>query len=773
MKIGNGNWLIKDGLNLLYPGFVYSYDFDGEKLTVFASTKESIENRANQINGPLFTLEITSPLSGIISVKSVHFAGTVDDAPNFELNKEKVDVSFNDTEDFIEYISGSLTLRIGKKAWSFEFLRQGKKITGCEYKNLGYVTDTNDNKRYMYSRLDMSVGEYVYGLGERFTSFVKNGQTVDEWNLDGGTSTEQAYKNIPFYVTNKGYGVFVNSTDLVSFEVGSERVSKVQFSVEGESLEYMVIDGPTPKEVLNKYTALTGRPALPPTWSFGLWLTTSFTTNYDEKTVNSFIDGMAKRDLPLHVFHFDCFWMKGFEWCNFTWDESFFPDPKAMLQRLHTDKKLKICVWINSYVGQKSPLFKEGMEKGYFLKRENGDVWQWDLWQAGQAIVDFTNPDACAWYKSKLKALVDMGVDCFKTDFGERIPTDCVYFNGKSAHKMHNYYTYLYNKLVFEVLEEKYGKGNAVLFARSATVGGQKFPAHWGGDCYATFESMAETLRGGLSLGMAGFGFWSHDIGGFETTAPAQVYKRWVAFGLLSSQSRLHGSTSYRVPWVYDDEACDVLRFFTKLKCSLMPYLYAKAKEAHETGCPILRAMALEFNSDRGCDTLDTQYMLGDKLLVAPIFNDEGEVDFYLPKGGKWTSLLHGNTLEGGQFVHEQHDFMSLPLYVRPNTLLAIGACDTKPDYDFSKGTTFKLFELGDGATAEAILTDDKGNTVYTLKAKRQGQEIEFTGIGTAYNLKVELVILKVKSSSNCNFNIEGNHTVLTAIKESFKVLIA
>ncbi|ELR4351541.1 alpha-xylosidase, partial [Escherichia coli] len=245
-----------------------------------------------------------------------------------------------------------------------------------------YVQDTNNQRNYMFERLDLGVGETVYGLGERFTALVRNGQTVETWNRDGGTSTEQAYKNIPFYMTNRGYGVLVNHPQCVSFEVGSEKVSKVQFSVESEYLEYFVIDGPTPKAVLDRYTRFTGRPALPPAWSFGLWLTTSFTTNYDEATVNSFIDGMAERNLPLHVFHFDCFWMKAFQWCDFEWDPLTFPDPEGMIRRLKA-KGLKICVWINPYIGQKSPVFKELQEKGYLLKRPDGSLWQWDKWQPG------------------------------------------------------------------------------------------------------------------------------------------------------------------------------------------------------------------------------------------------------------------------------------------------------------------------------------------------------------------------------------------------------
>ncbi|HYQ84463.1 MAG TPA: alpha-xylosidase, partial [Rubrobacter sp.] len=348
------------------------------------------------------------------------------------------------------------------------------------------------------------------------------------WNADGGTSSEQAYKSVPFHISNRGYGVLVNDPGHVSYEIGSEAVERVQFSVPGEVLEYFVIAGPTPKDVLSRYAALTGLPALPPAWSFGLWLTTSFTTSYDEATVTSFVDGMAERGIPLSVFHFDCFWMREYQWCDFEWDPAVFPDPEGMIARLK-DKGLRICVWINPYIGQKSALYEEGAREGYFVRTPDGDIWQWDKWQAGMALVDFTNPEATAWFQSKLKGLLDQGVDGFKTDFGERIPTDVVWHDGSDQERMHNYYTHLYNKAVFELLESERGQGEAVLFARSAAAGGQQYPVHWGGDCWSSFEAMAESLRGGLSLSLSGFGFWSHDIGGCEGTPDPAVFKRWLA----------------------------------------------------------------------------------------------------------------------------------------------------------------------------------------------------------------------------------------------------
>lgn len=731
MKISDGNWLIQPGLSLIHPVQVFDVEQQGNEMVVYAGMKD-VRERGNQLDTPLFTLRFFSPQEGIVGVRIEHFQGAVNNGPHYPLNVlQDVKVTMQNTEEFAELKSGNLAVRVTKGVeWALDFLRDGVRITGSAVKNNGYVQDGNTGNTHMFERLDLGVGETAYGLGERFTALVKNGQTVDTWNRDGGTSTEQSYKNIPFYLTNRGYGVLVNHPECVSFEVGSEKVSKVQFSVAGEYLEYFVIDGPTPKAVLDRYTRFTGRPALPPAWSFGLWLTTSFTTNYDEATVNSFIDGMAERNLPLHVFHFDCFWMKAFQWCDFEWDPVTFPDPEGMLKRLKA-RGLKICVWINPYIGQKSPLFREGMEKGYLLKRPNGAVWQWDKWQPGQAIVDFTNPAACEWYAGHLKRLVRMGVDCFKTDFGERIPTDVVWHDGSDPQKMHNHYAFIYNELVWNVLKQELGEEEAVLFARSASVGAQQFPVHWGGDCYANYESMAESLRGGLSLGMSGFGFWSHDIGGFENTAPAHVYKRWCAFGLLSSHSRLHGSKSYRVPWAYDDEACDVVRHFTQWKSRMMPYLYRQAAFAAEFGTPMMRSMMLEFPDDPGCDYLDRQYMLGESVMVAPVFSEAGDVQFYLPEG-RWTHLFNNVEAQGSRWHKEQHGFQSLPVYVRDNTLLALGNNDQKPDYAWHEGTAFQLFNLDDGREAICEVPAADGSVIFTLKVKREGNTLTVQGKGQA-----------------------------------------
>ncbi len=718
MKFSDGNWLVPETLSLLYPVYVHEVRIEGDELVALVATRD-LKTRGDQLNLPVFTLRLSAPALGIIGVNIEHFAGALPKKPDFALNRQKGVARIEQTEDAITLHAGGLAATLPKTGrYQLDFLRDGKRITGSRGKAAGYALDRKDDATYIFERLDLAVSENVYGTGEHFTAFVKNGQSVEIWNRDGGTGTEQAYKNIPFFMTSNGWGLFVNDPGRVEFEIASEKVSKAQFSVKGESLEYFVIDGPTPKEVLTRYTGLTGRPALPPAWSFGLWLSTSFTTKYDEVTVKSFVSGMRQRGIPLQVFHFDCYWMRGFHWCDFEWDPETFPDPEGQLSRMKQDGT-NVCVWINPYISQHATIFAEGRDKGYLLKRPDGSVWQWDMWQPGQAIVDFTNPAACDWYLGHLKRLMDMGVDAFKTDFGERIPTDVAWFDGSDPERMHNYYAYLYNKVVFEFMQRERGN-DAIVFARAASVGSQQFPVHWGGDCDSNYESMAESLRGGLSLGLSGFGFWSHDIGGFEGTASPDVYKRWCAFGLLSSHSRLHGSESYRVPWAFDEEAVDVLRRFTELKCSLMPYLWAKAKEAHDEGVPMMRAMVLEFPDDPGVTALDRQYMFGDALLVAPVFTKDGSVDFYLPPG-RWTHLFTGVEKTGG-WHREVHDVFSLPLYVRENTLLPVGARNDVVAYDYVDGVTFELYALGDGKSVTATVDGSKSLTV---TATRKGDVID------------------------------------------------
>ncbi|WP_143462469.1 alpha-xylosidase [Levilactobacillus enshiensis] len=733
MKFTNGYWLTREEYDVNSPAEAFEAEKDGKTLNVYAPYKR-IQTRGDELNLGMSTIKLTSPIENVIGVKLTHFDQDTK-GPSYQLNNSDPDVDIDVTEKKASLKSGDLTVTLPlREDFDMEFTANGKVLTASRNKAQGEILNHDTNVHYMREQLAVGVEDKVYGLGERFGNFIKNGQEVKITNQDGGTASEQSYKNIPFYLTDAGYGVFVDEPQTVDFEVTSENVDAVQFSSEGESLQYYVIYGPTPQEILHRYTELTGNMQLPPAWSFGLWLTTSFTTDYSEKTVLKFIDGMKERNIPLDVFHFDCFWQKGFEWSNMEWDRDEFPDPESLIKKIH-DRGIKVCVWINPYIAQKGKMFEEGKKNGYFIKRANGNLWQWDLWQAGNAFVDFTNPDAVKWYKSKLKALLDMGVDCFKTDFGERIPVeDAVFFDGSDPKREHNYYTLQYNKAVFDTIAENKGKDQAVVFARSATVGSQKYPVHWGGDALSNFKNMSDTLHGGLSFLSSGFAFWSHDIGGFEDgpdTPTPDLYKRWSQFGLLSSHSRYHGSNVYRVPWNFDDEAVENTRKFVNLKLSLMPYLYTQAAHNTAYGNPLMRPMWFDFTKDLTTHSLDNQYMFGTQLLVAPVFNKEGHVNFYLP-AGKWTSIIDDSetyNVPEGKWISKTYDELSLPVLARDNTILLRNPKAVHADYDFTKDLDIHLYDMHEGSTSVAVV-DQKGKDAGKVTVDRSGNQLKVTTTG-------------------------------------------
>ncbi|KAG6841803.1 hypothetical protein C0991_006687 [Blastosporella zonata] len=806
VKFSNGMWWNADGVVIDWAVEAVKAEALNGIIRCVATSKH-INHRGDILNTPTLTVECSSPAPDILFMTGYHWKGSKQTTrgPHYELfpdvdhqhltanRQDSLSTSKTDTELKIATTSLSATIDTRPSSFNIDIKSHEVKnptivssgpdhlLTRLGWRSIGYVkketsailpslslTNPDKGERWFTMQFQLSIGEKIYGLGERFGPFVKNGQAVEMWNEDAGTSSDKTYKNVPFFMSSRGYGVFIPYSGFVTFEVQSERTTRVNIAVPSESLSAYIIHGPSPKEIIQRYTLLTGRPALPPPWSFGLWLSTSFTTSYDETTVTQFLEGMDDRDIPVGVFHFDCFWQKGFHWCDYEFDEVNFPDAKGQLARLK-EKGYNISVWLNPYIAQESKIFDEGSENGYFIQKSDGSVWQHDFWQAGMAIIDFTNPAACKWYESKLEALIDLGVDCFKTDFGERIPTgNTVYHDGSSPEKMHNYYAFLYNKITFNIIQKRLGKNQAIVFARSTTAGGQRFPVHWGGDPMSTFEAMAETLRGGLSLGLCGYGYWAHDIGGFEGTPDAALYKRWFAFGSLSSHSRLHGSGSYRVPWLIDEsgEADVVLKRFMDLKLSLMPYLYLTAIKTHETGVAMMRPLFVEFPEDPFVWNVDTQYMLGTSLMVVPVFSAEGTVQYYVP-GGSWFGILDGKLRQGPTFVTETHDFSSLPLLLRPGAaIITRGDVPKGPQgrkhavYDYSQDVTI-VINLASGLVVDLLVEVPDSNNLggFSASLTIKGNENVGTVEIVTGALKGQWTVKKVKS--------DGTYDLLVAEAEA------
>ncbi len=518
--------------------------------------------------------------------------------------------------------------------------------------------------------------DHFYGGGEKFTRLDHVGRTIRVWNRNSyGARSELAYKNIPVLVGSRGYGLFVDIPTAVTFHLGSR--SNRAFTVEaaGPELDYYLMAG-TPKEIVGAYTDLTGKPAVPPAWALGLWASTGFVP-FTEASVLEQARRLRQEGIPCDVFHLDCLWQRPLMWCDFEWDTTRIPDPQRLLAELRR-QGFHNCLWINPYVSIQSALYQEGVAKGYFLRRPDGSVYEAIVWsqrtERGMgicAIVDFTNPEAAAWFRGKLDAVLAIGADSFKPDFAEEIPEDARFANGQTGAEMHNPYPLFYQREVFEVTRAHAGDGEAVIWARSAAPGVQRYPGHWAGDSECTFPDLANTLRGGLAAAMSGLAYWSHDIGGFWGDPTPELYVRWAQCGLFSSLARYHGAT-LRDPWLFGEEALEIFRRYARLRSRLIPYLSSYAGEAAESGVPLMRPMVMEFPEDPAGYAFDLQYCLGRELLVSPVVSTDGWVTTYLPRG-RWADWWSGAVHEGPTTLRRQVPLEELPLYMREDSLVVLG----------------------------------------------------------------------------------------------------
>jgi alpha-D-xyloside xylohydrolase len=516
--------------------------------------------------------------------------------------------------------------------------------------------------------------DHFYGGGERFTRLDLVGRSVRIWNRNAyGARSELAYKNLPVLVGSRGYGLFVDVPTAVSFHLGSGSNRAYTVEAAGEELDYYLIAG-TPKEILTAYTALTGRPAVPPEWAFGLWASTCFVPFTDASVLEQ-ARRLRAEGIPCDVVNLDCFWQRPQMWCDFEWDTTRIPDPKRLLAELHREG-FHNCLWINPYVSVQSAFYREGATQGYFLRRPDGSIYHPIVWnqrtERGMglcAIVDFTNREAANWYRRHLEAQLALGADSFKPDFAEEIPEDAVFANGVSGAAMHNPYPLLYQREVFEATRAHADR--VVAWSRSAAPGVQRYPGHWSGDPECTFVDLANTLRGGLAAAMSGLAYWSHDIGGFWGDPSPELFVRWAQAGLLSPLSRYHGATP-RDPWRFGDEALAIFREYARLRSRLVPYLVSYGWHAAEDGVPLMRPMVMEFPDDPAGYAFDLQYCLGRELLVSPVVDADSWVTTYLPPGrwmDWWTSTVH----EGPATLRRQVPLRELPLHVRENSLVILG----------------------------------------------------------------------------------------------------
>lgn len=574
--------------------------------------------------------------------------------------------------------------------------------------------------------------ERFVGLGEKFTTLDKRGQRALMWNFDAfGTESDRAYKNVPLYLSNRGYGVLVDSGLPVEFDICQSTHSCVQIIVPDDLLDYYVLAGPTPAQILDRYDGLTSRPLLPPKWAFGTWMSSGFFADSQTDALDR-ARRLRADGIPCDVLHLDCYWQTDGHWSDLAWDREAFPDPDAMLAEM-AGMGFRVCLWINSYLSHLSPLFATAEAAGYLLRRPDGSTYVADVWHGSYpscGIVDFTNPEATAWYQSLLRPLLEQGVAVFKTDFAEGVPADAVASNGMTGTELHNVYTLLFNDAAAEVTREVAGHG--MVWARSSYLGGQRHSAQWGGDTSATYPAMASTLRGGLSHGLSGVPFWSHDAGGFTGTPTDDLYVRWAQFAALSPLVRFHGTTS-RLPWNFPEAAAALAVAALRLRYRLLPYLYSAAVASARTGAPMMRALLVDAPDDPAAWTAELEYLLGPDLLVAPIVTPDGERHVYLPDGD-WIDFWTGDVIAGGRHRRISAALDRIPLFVRYGALVpTVPARETIADGPF---TDLTVVSWG-GVDGRTVISDVDGDTVVT--ATRTGDTLEITVDGPAPVRRIEL----------------------------------
>lgn len=655
-------------------------------------------------------------------------------------------ISVKESENQIIAKTKSITVLISKDPWYISIYdNKGKLITkehtdGIQKKffpvyPLGFALD-KDGQRSMYESMDLYVDEHLYGLGEKFSSLDKRGQKVSSWNSDTTlVTTDRAYKNIPFFMSTRGYGIFINSSHKILYEMGSDSFVSHSFEVKNTQIEYYFIYGPSVTKILDIYTSITGKAPMPPKWSFGLWMSRASYKNREE--VKKVAGELREYKIPCDVIHIDPAWMNPGHYCDLQWNEKSFPNPKEMIANLKK-KGLKLCLWEQPYVPVETAMFKEGEKKGFFIKNKENKPYIIPVVGAKQAgIVDFTNPEAVAWYQNKHRKLLEMGVSVFKTDMSEAVPEDSIFFNGKTGYEMHNLYPLLYNHTVWEV-SKRYSPNNALVWGRAGYAGSQRYPVCWSGDSHTTFLDMACVLRGGLSLGLSGIPFWSHDIGGFQGPHPSSnLYIRWAQLGLFSSHSRCHGGTP-REPWEYGEKTLNIFRKYAQLRYRLIPYIYSYAYIASKSGLPIVRPLILEFQNDPNVYSIDTEYMFGKEFLVAPIFDESGKRNIYLPKG-KWIDYWTKEEYSGSRNITYNAPLDILPIFVREDSIIPMGPI---MNYVGEKPFDPILLDIYLYRKAKFVLYDEH-NTTMKFETEKTNRKITIN-INTHYKNNFILIFNKI-----------------------------
>jgi alpha-D-xyloside xylohydrolase len=671
-----------------------------------------------------FSIEFVSPRTVRIRLTS---------GPQYQKNSEELMLAgevpqdhswkYSRVEGGHRYTSDFGSVTIWEKPWHIEFRdAQGRLLTKTDHDSdntttftpilpFSFVRRAADYSRSMDAVFMLSPGEKIFGGGESFTGLNKRGQKIVLWTDDAnGIQNQGLYKPIPFFMSSRGYGMFLHTSSPITCDFGNSFNGVNSLMIGDDELDLFVFFG-SPREILDEYTKLTGKSPMPPLWSFGLWM--SRCTYSSEKQVREVAARLRENKIPCDVIHLDTGWFETDWRCDYQFSTSRFTDPQKMISDLKADG-FHISLWQLPYFVPKNTLFNELVENNLVVRDAKGNLPYED------AVLDFSNPKTVEWYQAKLASLLKMGVGAIKVDFGEAAPENGIYASGRTGFYEHNLYPLRYNKAVADITKKTTGEN--ILWARSAWAGSQRYPIHWGGDAESTDQGMAAELRGGLSFGLSGFSFWSHDVGGFTansvTNMDKNLFARWLAFGMLSSHSRCHGIAP-KEPWNYGNAFMDEFRVIDELKYKLMPYVYAQAKDSSEHGLPMVRALFIEYPDDPGSWNVDDEYLFGSSILVAPLM-EEGSTgrNVYLPPG-TWIDYQTGKSYAGG-WQHIEAGQIPVVMLVRDGTVLPqIKLAQSTLQMDWSKLDLVAFAK--DTQTAKGLVYLPTDNVLRELSLNKTG----------------------------------------------------
>ena len=620
-----------------------------------------------------------------------------------------------ETENTIVYAGNYGTVQINKNPWRVVLKDKTGRIlsqtvtlrdadsTQVKYTPFSFIKRGSDNARRINPVFTLTADEMIFGCGESATGLNKVGQKVNLFVTDPqGPETDQMYKPIPFFMSNRGYGMFMHTSAPVTCDFGATYIGLNKMFMGDENLDLFVFFG-EPKDILDEYTDLVGKPGMPPLWSFGTWM--SRITYFSEKEGYDVAANIRKNKYPCDVIHFDTGWFDVDWQCDYKFSENRFQNPRQMLKDLKS-QGFHVCLWQLPYFTPKNRYFPELIEKNMYVKNGNGELPYEDV------VLDFSNPETVNWYQNKLAGLLNIGVSAIKVDFGEAAPLNGIYASGKSGWYEHNLYPVRYDMAVSEITKKLHNEN--IMWARAAWAGSQRYPLHWGGDAATTNTGMLGTLRAGLSFGLSGFSFWSHDMGGFVKSTPEDLYCRWLPFGFLTSHTRAHGAPPTE-PWLYDSKRVqDVFRKSAEMKYRLMPYVYAQAKECTEKGLPMLRALFVEFPDDPGAWRVDDEYLFGSQILVAPLLESgiTGRT-VYLPEG-KWIDYQTEKVYEGGWHRIEAGSLPIIMLVRDGSVLPHLKLAQSTSEMDWSK-MSLKVYSA-DKKQAEGLICLPTDNRIQVVK---------------------------------------------------------